>query len=432
LPDRISLRTWLGLLAVFLLAFAVRVGVTAKFQGLRAPPKESANPDQVEYEGFAYNLSVGRGYCLEPGVPSACRSPGTSFSLLPVYLPLSWSGRTDHDLPDRWLVARLWWCGLSAVTCVAAGWLAARCFGSRFALPAALWLAIYPGHFYYAMHFLSETPAALYLTLATGFSVASLRGGRAWNDVLAALFWGAAALTRPNLILAAPLAPLARLIFFRTGASRDFGRLVLQGAVVLLVIGPWLARNAVVMGKPTFCTVVGGFTFWGAHNPKVYADPTLRGCWLRCSDLNDAEHPLPADEVGKDSAAWRYGLDFVREHQAEMPALVGWKLYRLVGPPAEVNNGPVYWAFLVSWCATAPFALVGFLMSWRRSAAAALALLIPVLVMVATVIVFYGSERFRDAIAPILIVYAALGVFGWFVRSQPGDAAAPGGELTPA
>jgi 4-amino-4-deoxy-L-arabinose transferase-like glycosyltransferase len=401
----------LGLFAVFLLALAIRVGVTAKFQGLNSPPKESANSDQMDYEAFAYHMSVGEGYCLAPGTPSGSRPPGTSFTLLPVYLLF---GRS-------YLAARLWWCILSALTCAATGWVAARCFGGRFAVPAALWLTFYPGHFYYVMHLLSETPATLYLTLATGFSVVALRGGRPRDDVMAAVFWGLAALTRPNLILAAPLAPLARLVFFRTGLRRDVGRLVLQGAVVLLVVGPWLARNAVVMGKPSFCTIVGGFTFWGAHNPVVFNNPALKGSWTRCSDLVDAEHPFPADEVGKEAAAWRYGKDFVREHAADMPALVGWKLYRLVGLPVEVENRAAYWAFLVGWFVTAPFLLVGFALSWRRSASAAVALFIPVLATVATAVVFYGSERFRDGISPILAVYAALGLIGLLARRSAKD-----------
>jgi 4-amino-4-deoxy-L-arabinose transferase-like glycosyltransferase len=393
---------YLGLFAVFLVALAIRVGITAKFQGLNSPPKKEANPDQMDYENFAYTLSVGEGYCLTPGTPSACRPPGTSFTLLPVYLVF---GRS-------YLAARLWWCVLSALTCVATGWLAARCFGSRFAVPAALCLAFYPGHFYYVMHLLSETPATLYLTLATGFSVAALRGGRPRDDAFAALFWGCAALTRPNLILAAPLAPLARLVFFRTSLRRDVGRLVLQGVVVLLAIGPWLARNAVVMGKPSFCTIVGGYTFWGAHNPVVYDNPALRGSWVRCSDLVDADHPLPGNEVGNEAAAWGYGRDFVREHAREMPALVGWKLYRLVGPPVEAANGVAYWAFLAGWFAIAPFVFLGFVLSWRRSGAAAVALIIPVGVTLVTAVIFYGSERFRDGISPILAVYAALGAFG--------------------
>ena len=39
-------------------------------------------------------------------------------------------------------------------------------------------------------------------------------------------------------------------------------------AMAALIVGPWLARNAVVMGKPGICTIVGGYTFWGAIIPK--------------------------------------------------------------------------------------------------------------------------------------------------------------------
>lgn len=415
MSERFTSRHYVDLALVFALALAIRVGMTAKFQGLTAPPKGEANPDQIEYEAFAYHLAVGEGYCLQPGTPSACRAPGTSLTLLPIYLVF---GRS-------YLAARLWWCTLSALTCVAAGWLAARCFGARLAVPAAAWLALYPGHFYYVMHFLSETPAALYLTLATGCAVGTLRGGRWHDDVGAAIFWGLAALTRPNLILAAPLAPLARLLFFRGCWRHDTARLVLQGAVVALVVGPWLARNYVVVGKPTFCTIVGGFTFWGAHNETVYNDMGHRGSWIRCSDLVDAEHPLPADEVRKEEAAWEYGKQFLREHVADVPALIAWKLYRLVGLPTEVNNGAVYYAFAAGWFATAPFVLLGFIASWR-SRPAAVALLIPVLATVATAVVFYGSERFRDGVAPILTVYAALGAAVLLRRRTPSGQQLPG------
>jgi len=397
-----------GLLLVFFVAFALRVGLTARFQGLTSPPKTDANSDQYDYEIMAYHLSTGEGYCIEPGRPSASRPPGTSFTLLPIYCVF---GRS-------FLAGRLWICFLSASTCVATGWLAALSFGKRFAVPATLCLTFYPGHFYYVMHYLSETPAALYLTLATGFSVQSLREGRILHHVLAAFFWGAASLTRPNLILAAPLVPLAALAFFRTSWRRDVGNLFLQGAVVVAVVGPWVARNAIVMGKPTLCTVVGGLTFWGAHNEKVFTDPNLRGSWTRTSDLVDADHPLPADELGKDAVSWKYGLEFIRSHEADVPALVGWKLYRLIGAPVEAENKAVYLAFLGSWCLIAPFAGYGFILSWRRCMPGAVGLLIPVLVTIATAVIFYGSERFRDGIAPVLAVYASLGTVGLLVPYQ--------------
>jgi hypothetical protein len=38
--------------------------------------------------------------------------------------------------------------------------------------------------------------------------------------------------------------------------------------------------------------------------------------------------------------------------------------------------------------------------------------LIPVLVTVITAVIFYGSERFREGVSPILAIYGTLGAFG--------------------
>src|SRR5207244_3838102 len=108
-----------------------------------ASPKGEANPDQLEYEAFAYEISQGQGFVLETGEPSACRPPGTSFVLAPVYVLF---GRS-------YLAARVWFCLLSAACCPVAGWIAHRLLGAWTGLLAATWLALYPGHAYYAIHF---------------------------------------------------------------------------------------------------------------------------------------------------------------------------------------------------------------------------------------------------------------------------------------
>lgn len=88
--------------------FALRVGVTAKFQGIGAPPDAESNPDQVEYENFAWRLASGHGYTKPDGTPTAIRPPGTSAALLPVY----WL--CGHDF----FAARIWFATLSALSCL--------------------------------------------------------------------------------------------------------------------------------------------------------------------------------------------------------------------------------------------------------------------------------------------------------------------------
>src|ERR671924_1661172 len=69
---------YICLTLIFVLAFALRIGVTITFQGLSSPPKYEAQPDQVEYEQLAFNLSTGRGYSTPTGRLTAHRPPGTS------------------------------------------------------------------------------------------------------------------------------------------------------------------------------------------------------------------------------------------------------------------------------------------------------------------------------------------------------------------
>jgi 4-amino-4-deoxy-L-arabinose transferase-like glycosyltransferase len=383
---------------IFLVAFAVRVGITARFQGMNSPPSYSANPDQVEYEELAYHWSAGEGYSLSPGTPTACRPPGTPLVLLPVYALFGHS----------FLAARLWLCLLSAATCIATAWLARKGFGQVVGLGSAAWLAVYPGHFYYAMHFLSEVPAALFLVLACGFTWNSWQHGRKRDDLLAGLCWGGVVLTRPQFILVVPVGLMLVLIAGRGQRKRGLAHLALQTAALAALVVPWVVRNAVVMGKPALCTIVGGYTYWGAHNEVVLANPNLRGSWVPCGQLLDAAHPLQGSEVEREAAAWSYGLAFVRGHLGEMPGLCLAKLGRFVSPWVDTPNRIVAWAFALGWFVTAPFLFAGLVLAARVNRPALVVCTVPLLVTVLTVVGFYGSERFRDAVSPLLAIFATL------------------------
>jgi 4-amino-4-deoxy-L-arabinose transferase-like glycosyltransferase len=387
---------------IFLAAFGLRVGITAHFQGLHAAPSASANPDQLEYEALAYHWSEGQGYCLSPGEPTGCRAPGTSLVLLPIYALFGHS----------FVAARLWLCFLSAATCLAAAWLGRKCFGPAVGLLSAAWLAFYPGHFYYSMHFLSEAPTALFLTLACGLTWNALKQRRLRDDLLAGLCWAIVVLTRPQFVLVIPVGLALGLLAASGQRRRALAHLGLQAGVLMVAIAPWVVRNAVVVGKPALCTIVGGYTFWGAHNEVVLADPGLRGSWVACSRLCDDAHPLVGSEAQREAAAWSYGRAFVRDHLREMPGLTVMKLWRFVSPWADTPNKGVYWAFALGWLGTAPFLLLGLGLAARSRThwPALLLLSVPLVVTLLTVLGFYGSERFRDAVSPFLVIFAAFAV----------------------
>ena len=405
------------------LALFIRLGVTHRFQGFDSPPKAEANPDQVDYEAFADRLASGRGYCINPGEPSACRPPGTSFTLAPAYMIF---GRS-------YAAARAWFCLLSAAT-VAATWQLARwAFGSWSGLAAALMLALYPGHFYYAMHFLSEVPFALGVTVATALGLVASRPGASWRSAVASgVSWGCTILVRPNMQLGVALVGLV-LLLAPGSWKRRLGRSALVVGAAALVLAPWIARNSRVMGKPSVCTIIGGYTFWGAHNPLVVADPKLTGYWVATSRLVDAAHPLDGDETRREALAWSYGLAFVREHPEMLPRLELHKISRLLLPYQESENLTVDRAFRLGWLAIAPFTAIGMVLALRRSRLEALLLLVPVISTLLTAIVFYGCNRFRDGVAPILVTFAGYGLVrasGWMARGGHRDPRTPVDSVT--
>jgi 4-amino-4-deoxy-L-arabinose transferase-like glycosyltransferase len=385
------------ILFIIAVAFAVRVVAVSVFMGINAPPKGSANPDQIDYERYAYSLSLGAGYVHPDATPTADRTPGTSFFLAPVY----------YICGRSFLAGRLWFCWWSALTCAAVFLTAEQLWDRRIAVVAAFWLAIYPGHWYYSLHFLSEVPYAFSVVSATGLTIASLRRSSSVLGLAAGVFWGFGILTRPQLMFLLPFV-WAVAVWSKPFRSRALREVFLQTAVIVAVVMPWVVRNRVVMGKATLSTV-GGYTFWGTHNDRVYFDPAMIGMWMRTSDLVDPRHPIYGDELERESLAWTYGIGWARENMQRMPRLVAMKVIRLLTPFERTENTLVFLAFAVGWITAAPFAVIGLVVTWKRYRTAAVVLSLPMLGTFVSALVFYGSARFRDSVAPVYLILAAVG-----------------------
>lgn len=385
--------------AATVLGFVVRLLAAAILVGLDAPPKGDANPDQIDYELFAAQMAAGNGYAFGPGEPTACRPPGTSFTLLPVYAVF---GRS-------FAAGRIWFCLLGAATVTLAGLIGARAFGPRAGVIAAFLLALYPGHLYYSIHFLSEVPFGFYLAGACLFGLSAGTRPPGWAAAACGVCWAMAVLTRPNMVLGLGLVALLWLLSGGRWRERLLRVAVLLGAAVL-VVGPWIVRNSLIIGKPTVCTLLSGYAMWGANNSRTASEPTLVGYWVPCSELADADHPLVGSELEREAAAWRYGLDWMRDNLHEMPRLTLHKLLRVIWAYSESTNRVADVAFRAGWLLLAPFVLLGVIWAIQRHPSTGLLLLIPLVTIVLTAVVFYGCARFRDGVAPVFVGLAGYAI----------------------
>ncbi len=390
----------LYLTLVFVLGLALRVGFTHVLVGLDSAPDPARNYDETEYELFAAQVAAGHGYTYPGGVATAIRPPGTSAILAPLYILF---GRSVF-------LAHLYFCLLSALSILAVAWVARAMCGSCVALLAAAWIAVYPGHFYFSHCFFSEVPFSLLICLATGLSFkAYRRGGHVGQEVLAGLILGLCVLTRPQAVMAFPIAWL-----FILGLSKLRCREVLRPAFVtsilaVAVVIPWAVRNDGAVGKFTISTI-GGWTFWGAHNEVVAADPEWRGVWKPVDELVNEDRPLEGTEVEREAATWRYGFQFLEENPGQILPLVASKFMRLAAPFTRTENQLASWIFAIAWIITGPLMLLGMWWLRRKDPAAFFLLALPMAGLLATVFIFYGSIRFRNSISTLLVIPAAYAV----------------------
>jgi hypothetical protein len=183
--------------------------------------------------------------------------------------------------------------------------------------------------------------------------------------------------------------------------------LVVLTAATAAVLLPWILRNQRVFGQATLSSISSA-VFWGAHNATTLAERP--GGWTRTSDLVDATHPLSADEFERSDQMWRYSREFLVEHASSVPYLEAMKLVRFFSPITETDNFLVRWAFALGWGAAGLLMIPGLLAGIKQNRMATGVILSPALAMVATALVYYGSDRFRDSVAPTYVVFAALGL----------------------
>lgn len=435
-----------AVVGVFILAFGVRLALASAFVGLGAPPDASANPDQLDFEAIAWEVAQGHGFSLPTGEPTARRAVGAVGTMVPPYLV---AGRS-------FAAGRVWLVLLSSATCLYCVWIGAAGFGRGVGLLAGVALAVYPGHAYYAMHFVSEGPFAFWLALAAALSLHGLRHAWRWRHLLAGAAWGCAILTKPQFVLLVPgvLGLLAAIKIAAALRGAGASPVLCSNAAIsknaktgpipaafitclaaVLCVAPWGVRNYTVMGTPGLSTIVG-HTLWGSNNERVLHDPTQRGLWVRTSDLErDLSRPLPEGEAAANDAATGYAVAFAKAHKGALPGMALSKLRRLVTPWPVTENRAVRWAEALAWMAVAPFGLLGVCRWWRERRAQACALLAPIAVTLMVTVVFYGSVRFRNALAPLLVVFAAAGV-GWVAerlgRSRSAESVKGRGSRLPA
>ncbi len=399
---------WAAILGVAALARLVFAGAVVGFD---APPKA----DEADYHAIAVNLLEGDGFVSVEGTPTARRPPGYPVFLAAVYALAGESPRVGR-------IAQLM---LGAAVVLLTGLLARRYFGDTVALVAGVLTACNPFLTFISGYLLTEN---LYMVLVLtallvardARYIAASPGRAAATGVLLAL----ATLSRPTGLPMFEWVLAALLLLSRAPWRVRAARGVLAAAAFALVVLPWYARNASVVGGWVL-TTHGGVTFLQGNNEKVASVREWRGGAAPLEVLPRVEEMASLDELARDRLAWELGCQYLRTHPGEVPRVVFWKLVRfwrftsdmglsgvksgwwwskdstLGRVAANVDLGFAYAAVVI------PLFVWGTIATVRRWRELSLVLGV-VVVHTAVAAVFYGSLRSRIPIEPVMCMLAAM------------------------
>ncbi|HEY4396394.1 MAG TPA: glycosyltransferase family 39 protein [Acidimicrobiia bacterium] len=318
----------------------------------------------------------------------------------------------------------LWSMLLGTGTIVVTGALGRRVAGVRVGLVAAALAAVYPNIWLHDGALLSETMAIFVAT------VTLLLAYRAWDRpsmgriVALGAACGAAMLSRSELALLVP-ALLAPVVLLARGISlRDrLKRLAAGTLVALVVVAPWVGYNLSRFSHPVLLSSQFEATLAGANCRDTYHGPSLGSITSTCvKGLDPTTDESEASVVLRDRAQ-----DFVRDNLGRVPVVVAARVGRVIGvySPHRLIDVEVFFEGRERWLATLELitfypvaigAIAGAVVLRRRRTVPLFPLLALPGIVIFTVAVTYGSNRFRAPAETSLVVLAAIAIDALWVR----------------
>jgi 4-amino-4-deoxy-L-arabinose transferase-like glycosyltransferase len=304
------------------------------------------------------------------------------------------------------------------------GLLGKRVGGARVGVTAAVIAALYPNLWGNDALVMSESLAALLVTVFLLCLVAWVDAPSTRRLVVVGVVLGLCALTRSELAIAAPLVALLVVVVCRRRAVRWWSAVLLLGVAVAAPIAPWVVFNAARFDRPVLLTTNEGPALLGTNCDEVYYGPHI-GAWsLFCVVQGTPDRPY-ADTSVRSAVQRSAGLHYIRTHLRRLPVVLTARVARLFDlyglrnlvfqDVGEERQAWVSWLGIVCFWLLAPLSAMGLRRVARRHLAV---LLVPVAAAVVTSLMLYGAHRMRIGAEPVVVVGAAVVVADWWQRAR--------------
>jgi hypothetical protein len=325
-------------------------------------------------------------------------------------------------------------CLIGAATIVLVAIAGRQVAGPRTGLIAAGLAALYPNMWMNDAALMSETLALFGGTLVVIAAYAAWR-----RPDLARFGWlgaavGFATLARAEAALLVPLVIIPLAAWVPGLGAWDWKArlkpLVAAGLASGVVVMPWVAYNMARFAEPATLSTQAGPTFDVANCDDTYYGRLLGSWSFACAsdpplEINDRS---TIDKQLRDEA-----FTYAGDHASRIPVVVAARVGRafaVYGPVEQLDfdrfaeNRPL-WASRLGLAAYYPIALgaVAGAVVLRRRGIPSFPLVAGVVSVLITVIVFYGSTRFRAPAEASLVILAAVALDALLARLRPTSSA---------
>jgi len=362
------------------------------------------------YLEYARNFAAGRGFWMS-GAYSEGLGLDKVYAFRPPLFPFLWGCVYNMTHGHYWPIRVTFAC-LSSVTCGLAYLVGLEMTGRRKpALLGGLLCALYPPLIWHSVHLMTEP---LFIFFGTAMFLALFRYRRTqrlhWL-ILAGVAGGLGTLSRSILVAFLPIAAIW-LWWVRGRGKRATLDTALLTAVVLIVMSPWIVRNAIRFHTFLPTTTDAGHGFYVANNERALTDP--RTFWIP-EDWSSVLEP-GMTETEASQHLMRTAARFLLDNPGKAVRLMGkrfvtlWRFY----PKPEFVGERNAWVYGLSYIPVFPFMLIGLWLIHRGNRERlANIILVDLLIVYTTVVsvVFLAMMRYRAPLMPFLLMTAALAMW---------------------
>jgi 4-amino-4-deoxy-L-arabinose transferase-like glycosyltransferase len=395
------------LFLIFLVALALRVAWIATL-------KNNIDVWGDWWDELGWRLANGQGFWVNNPYFSqetpfyAWRSPGFPFFLSLIYRLFGHS----------FLAAKIVLAVLNSFAAVLVYLLGRILMGERVGTISGLIYAFYPAAIFWTGYLAPDNLFVVILLLLLIFLLFGERTHKHWFFLLAGFFLGFGVLSRSLFLVLLPIVFV--WLFIRNRKIAISGTLLVFLGCALVMV-PWTIRNYRMCQSFVLTSTEGGFVCYIANNSHSLSEPS--GYWIPGVDVT--EHLAGMSEVQIDHYWYREAFRFIRSQPGEYLRLTSdrfvrfWRFYlhTFSGPGEPYKNYQAVLSFLI----LTPILLVSFYGLWfsfRKWRDFSLLYLVIIAWSLPVILFFKTVLRYREAIMPYLILFAAYAVCNIIPREK--------------